>query len=143
MPNPISTLRDALQTDLAAQFPAAEVLSGTRESRSVDKDRISLLWVGATELPGDVVVSSDQFAIRFYPGSPKLRPQAAATSGARDPEELEQAAFDLQDYLQTRQVSYPSAVWFLRVISVTPNYDPEEWYVEASVLAQRSNPAVL
>jgi hypothetical protein len=140
--NPISTFRDLLETDLAAHFPNAEVHSGTRDSRAVDKDRITVLWEGTGELLSDVVTATAQLSVRFYPGSPKLRPQASATSGVRDPQELEQAAYDLQDYLQTKQTAY-SSMWFVRVTAVTPNYDPEEWYVQATLLAQYLNPAVI
>jgi hypothetical protein len=74
--------------------------------------------------------------------SPKVRDDTAG--GVRDPSELEQAAWDLQTFLQGKQVSYGSTgAWFCRLRSVTPDYDPEEWGVEAKVVVMFDNPAVI
>lgn len=140
MANLISTWREAVAADLAAQFPRADVKSGERAGVSRDKARINVFWPGTTEDSGQVVVGRASLIIRYWPQRSK-QPDAAAPA---DPTDLEQAAFDLQDFLQTKQHGYDSAgVWFCRLVSVTPDYDPAEWGVEAVLEAQFTNPAVI
>jgi hypothetical protein len=141
MANPVSTLRAAIAADLALQFPNADVYSGPREGKAVDRDKIAVFWTGTTELLPDVVVATPTLTIRYWPSQPRI--SDAAPGGVRDPSDLEQAAYDLADYLQTRQTSYSSSVWFVRVVAIVPDYDPDEWVVEASVVASMMNPAVI
>jgi hypothetical protein len=141
MPNLISSFRAALVADLAAQFPSAEVLSGPREGRSVDKDRIAVFWPGSAEQSGRVQVGEATIVVRYWPATPKVRDQAV--DGVRDPSPLEQAAWDLQDFLQTKQTAYSATgAWFCRLVSVQPDYDPDEWGVQAVITLQFLNPAV-
>lgn len=140
MSNLVSSLRAALVADLAAQFPSAEVLSGPRSGVSHDKTRIAVFWPGFAEMPSRVVVGEAMLLIRYWPRRPKERNAVSPPN----PTELEQAGWDLADFLQTKQRSYSATgAWFVRVVSVTPNYDPDEWRVEAVLRAQFSNPAVV
>ena len=140
MANLISTFRAALAADLAVQFPNADVVQGSRSGKAVERDKVAVMWGGSTERGAAVVVGNASFLVRYWPASPKLADDS--TSGVRDPGPLEQAAFDLQDFLQTKQTAYDS-VWFFRLVRVTPDYDPEEWGVEAELLLEFDNPAVI
>ena len=142
MPNLITSLREALVADLLVEFPDAEVLSGVRSGKAVDKERLCVFWPGFGELGGRVVVGEARLHIRYWPVSPKVRDDAP--SGVRDPGPLEQAAWDLAQLLQSKQTSYDATgAWFVRLVSCEPDYDPDEWGVEAIVSTMFSNPAVL
>lgn len=142
MTNPVTTLRTALVADLKTRFPAAEVLSGPRAGKSVDKPRIVVFWERSGEQPGRVVVGESRIVIRYWPKTTKVRDDQ--TSGVRDPGELEQAGHDLQAFLQTKQTAYTAAgAWFVRLLGVEPDYDPDEWGVQAVMLVVADNPAVL
>lgn len=139
MANIITSWREAVQADLAAAFPSAEVITGQRAGTSRDKVRIAVHWPGTgEEVP--VEVGSAVLVIRYWPANPKLKTSAPP----QNPADLEQAAFDLQNFFQTKQHGYDAAgVWFCRLLSVTPDYDEEEWGVEAILGAQFTNPAVI
>lgn len=140
MPNLITSWRQAVAAHLAAQFPTAEMEVGNRTGTSRDKIRIGVHWPGTTEDSGQIVVGQATLIIRYWPANPKVRDNGSPP----DPAELEQAAYDLQDFLQTKQHAYDAAgVWFCRLVSVTPDYDPEEWGVEAVLAANFTNPAVI
>lgn len=143
MANVISTLRQSLVADLESQFPDAEVSSGERSGKSADKPRIAVFWPGFAEMGSNVTVGQATMLIRYWPPSPKLRDDSP--SGVRDPSDLEQAAWDLATFLQTKQTQYTAAsgAWFIRLQSVEIDYDPEEWGVQATVVAMFDNPAVI
>lgn len=142
MANLISTFRAALVADLALRFPDAEILSGPRAGRSRDKARLAVFWPGSAEQQGRVDVGEARMLVRYWPPSPRVA--NTSESGTPDPTDLEQAGFDLQDFLQTKQTSYSSSgAWFSRLVSVTPDYDPEEWGVEAVITLWFTNPAVI
>lgn len=141
MANLVTSFRQALEADLRAQYPTAEVLSGPRTGKSKDKPRIAVFWPGSTELPGRVVVGETRLVIRYWPSRPQIRGEQTQVP---DPGELEQAGWDLQTFLQTKQKSYAATgAWFTRLLSVEPDYDPDEWGVEAVLLVQFDNPAVI
>jgi hypothetical protein len=140
MANLVTSWRQALAADLAVQFPNAEMEAGHRTGTSRDKDRIAVFWPGLGEQQGRVVVGEAQLIVRYWPKNPMVRDAGSPMS----PSELEQAAWDLADFLQTKQTSYSATgVWFCRLVSCRPDYDPDEWGVEAIVVAQFTNPAVV
>lgn len=142
MPNSISSFQDALKTDLETAFPTADVYRGERVGKAVDKPKLCVFWQGSGEMPGRVQVGEAQVIVRYWPISAKVRDQAV--DGIRDPAELEQAAWDLQQTLEAKQTAYGAAgIWFVRLTSVRPDYDPNEWGVEATLTMQFSNPATL
>lgn len=141
MPDVVTAFREALGADLAVNFPEAEVMYGSRSGKAVDRAKLALFWAGSTE-QSQVIVGEARFIIRYWPISPKLVNDAP--SGVRDPSELEAAAFALQDYLRSKQTGYPATgAWYSRLLRVTPDYDPEEWGVEAELLVVLNNPAVV
>lgn len=142
MANLIGSFREALAADLALRFPDAEVHQGERTGKAVQKPMLALAWAGTSEEGNEVVVATARFLVRYWPVSAVIRNDAPA--GTRDPSELEQAAWDLAEFLQTKQKSYSSTgAWHSRMLGVTPNYDPEEWGVEAELIVQFTNPAVI
>jgi hypothetical protein len=142
MTNLVTDFREALVADLQLEFPDADVLSGIRTGKAVDRAKIAVFWPGTREMQGRVVVGEARIVVRYWPVSAKVRDQS--TAGVRDPGELEQAAWDLQTFLQTKQTSYgASGAWFCRLVSVEPDYDPDEWGVEAVIAVMFDNPAVI
>lgn len=142
MANLLGQLRAALAADLAVQFPAAEVHQGDRSGKATQTPMIAVVWAGFGEQGDAVVVGESRFLVRYWPASPKVKDDAPG--GVRDPSELEQAAWDLADFLQTKQTAYgASGAWYVRLTGVTPDYDPDEWGVEAELLVKFSNPAVI
>jgi hypothetical protein len=140
--NLAGSFREALAADLALEFPDADVFQGIRVGKAVDRAKLCVFWAGSQEVSATVVVGEARVVVRYWPVSAKVRDDQ--TGGVRDPGELEQAAWDLQTFLQTKQTSYgASGAWFCRLQSVTPDYDPEEWGVEATLLLQFDNPAVI
>jgi len=139
MTNLVSSWREELARDLAAQFDA-EIVNGMRTGTSRDLNRIAVFWPGVREVPGRVVVSEPRLTVRYWPKNPKLR-----TGSPQDPTELEEAGYALMEFLQTKQTAYTetAGVWFFRVQSVTPDYDPDEWGVEAILVANANNVAVI
>lgn len=141
MTNLVTDLRAAIQADLALAFPDAEVTGGARVGKAVDRPKICVFWPGYRERD-TVVVGEAQLKVRYWPVSAKLRDDAP--SGVRDPGELEQAGIDLAEFFQGKQTAYDTTgAWFVRLVSVEPDYDPDEWGVEATVVTMFSNPAVL
>lgn len=140
MANHITDWRVALSNDLATQFPDAEIERGERTGKSVDKDRIAVFWPGFQEQSGRVVVGETRLIVRYWPKQPKVKNNGSP----QDPATLEEAAMDLAAFLQTKLTAYTAqGVWFFRVLSITPDYDPDEWGVEAVLLAMSDNPAVI
>lgn len=140
MANIITSWRNAVAADLAAQFPNAEIENGNRTGTSRDKPRIAVFWPGFNENASVVAVGEATLTVRYWPANPKIRDN----SSPPDPAELEDAGLALADFLQTKQTAYDAAgVWFCRLVSVEPDYDPEEWGVEATLTAQFTNPAVI
>lgn len=142
MANLLGTFRALLAADLTLQWPDAEVHQGERTGKATEKPMLALVWAGFGEQGDAVVVGEARFLVRYWPASPLLRDDAPA--GVRDPSELEQAAWDLADFLQTKQTAYSaSGAWYVRLTGVTPDYDPDEWGVEAELLVKFTNPAVI
>jgi len=139
--NLIGSFRLALGADLAVAFPEAELLYGERTGKAVDKARLSIHWAATTE-QSTVVVGQATFLVRYWPITAELRNDAPLD--VRDPGELEQAAWDLQTFFKSKQTAYPSTgAWYSRLLRVTPDYDPDEWGVEAELLVVFNNPAVV
>lgn len=142
MANLLGTFRAALAADLALRWPDADIHEGERTGKAAERAKLALVWAGFGEQGDAIVVGEARFLVRYWPASPKIRDDAPA--GVRDPSELEQAAWDLADFLQTKQISYgASGAWYVRLTGVTPDYDPEEWGVEADLLVKFTNPAVI
>lgn len=142
MANLVGSFREALAADLAVQFPDADVSQGERTGAATDRAKLTIVWGGTSEQGDQVVVAEARFFVRYWPKSPKLRDDAPG--GVRDPGELEQAAWDLASFLRAKQTAYSSSgAWFSRLMRVTPDYDPEEWGVEAELLVVFDNPAVI
>lgn len=142
MTNLVGSFRQALAADLQLRFPDAEVQQGERSGKATDIAKLAVFWAGSAEESGRVVVGQARVMVRYWPPTPRLRDDAP--NGARDPSELEQAGWDLQDFLQTKQKAYLSTgTWFCRLTRVTPDYDPAEWGVEAEILLMFNNPAVI
>lgn len=141
MPDVIGAFREALGADLVLEFPETEIHHGERTGKATDKAKLALFWTGTTEQT-EVVAAEARFFIRYWPITALLRDDAP--SGTRDPAELEAAAFQLQDFLRSKQTGYPATgAWYSRLVRVTPDYDPEEWGVEAELLVVFDNPAVV
>lgn len=142
MANLITDLREALIADLRLEFPDAEVLAGARSGKAVDRAKLCVFWPGFNENGNRVVVGEARLIVRYWPVTSRLRDDAPA--GVRDPSELEQAGLDLAAFLQTKQTAYnATGAWFVRLVSLEPDYDPEEWGVEATLVTMFSNPAVV
>jgi hypothetical protein len=142
MANIVSDVCDQLAADLALAFPRCDVSRGARTGYAVDRAKACVFWPGFNELGSAVVVGQYQIIVRYWPVTAKLRNDAPA--GVRDPSELEQAALDLAAFLQGKQTAYSDAgAWFIRMQGVQPDYDPEEWGVEARIVLMADNPAVL
>lgn len=142
MANLLGTFRQALAADLAVEFPDADVSQGERTGAAKDRPKVAVVWTGLVEQSDAVVVGDARFLVRYWPVSPKVKDDAPG--GVRDPSELEQAAWDLADFLQTKQTAYSaSGAWYVRLTGVTPDYDPDEWGVEAELLLKFTNPAVI
>lgn len=142
MANLIGSFRQALAADLALRYPDADVYQGERSGKAKERAKAAVFFAGMGELSGRVVVGQGRVIVRYWPASPLLRDDAPG--GVRDPSELETAAWDLADFLQTKQTAYGSTdVWFFRLVRVEADYDPEEWGVEAELLLMFENPAVI
>lgn len=140
MANLIGNWRAALVADLQLQFPDARVASGQRSGVNRDQDLIAVFWPGTAEVEGRVVVGQARLLVRYWPKRPKIRDDQTPS----DPAALEEAGWDLAAFLQTKQTAYTAhGVWFCRLVSCTPDYDPDEWAVEAVLIAQFDNPAVV
>lgn len=136
----LTAWRVALTAHLAAQYPSARVENGQRSGTSRDDPRIAVFWPGFNEQGGRVVVGEASLVIRYWPRNPKIRDAGSPL----DPSELEAAGLGLAEFLQTKQTAYSAqGVWFCRLVSCEPDYDPDEWAVEAIVVAQFTNPAVV
>lgn len=137
----IGPFRLALCADLAVEFPNTEIHQGERTGKATDNPKLAVFWSGTTEQT-EVVAAEARYLIRYWPVTASIRDDAP--SGTRDPAELEAAAFQLQAFCQTRQTSYQSTgAWYSRLLRVTPDYDPEEWGVEAELLVVFNNPSVV
>lgn len=142
MANLLGTFRALLAADLALQFPNADVHQGERTGKATERAKLALVWAGFGEQGDAVVAGEARFLVRYWPASPKVKDDAPG--GVRDPSELEQAAWDLAEFLQTKQTAYDaSGAWYVRLTGVTPDYDPDEWGVEAELLVKFTNPAVV
>lgn len=140
MANIVTDWRNALKAHLVTQYPTAEVENGARSGTSRDKDRIAVFWPGFNEQAGRVQVGETSLVIRYWPKNPKVRDAGSPLN----PAELESAGMLLADFLQTKQTAYSAqGVWFCRLVRCEPDYDPDEWGVEAVVVAQFTNPAVI
>jgi hypothetical protein len=141
LPDVVTAIRVAIGADLQVAFPEAEVVHGNRTGKAVDTAKLAIFWAGSTE-QSTVVVGEARFIVRYWPITAKLRDDAP--SGVREPGELEAAAFALQDFFRSKQTGYPATgAWYSRLLRVTPDYDPEEWGVEAELLVVLNNPAVV
>jgi hypothetical protein len=141
MPDLIGPFRLALAADLQVEFPDAEIHMGSRNGKAIDKPKLALFWTGTGEQT-EVVAANALFTIRYWPVTAILRDDAP--SGVRDPTELEDAAYQLQVFFQTKQVAYPgTGAWYSRLLRIAPDYDPDEWGVEAELLVVFNNPAVI
>jgi hypothetical protein len=141
LPDVVTAFREALGADLLLAFPEAEIMYGSRTGKAVDHPKLAVFWAGSTEQT-EVIVGEARYMVRYWPVSPKLVNDAP--SGVRDPSELEAAAFALQDFFRSKQTSYrATGAWYSRLLRVTPDYDPEEWGVEAELLVVLNNPAVV
>ncbi len=132
----------ALSADLALTFPNTDIHQGERTGKATDKAKLAIFWAGDAEQDGRVVVGQSRYIVRYWPVTPLIRDDAPA--GVRDATPLKQAKVDLQTFFQANQKSYSSTgVWFMRLTRVTPDYDPEEWGVEAELVLWFTNPAVI
>lgn len=136
MSTSIETFRDALQTYLATQLSAANVDAGERAGVSRSGARVVVFWSGFQEWPQDVNNANVTYTIRYWPA----RSKQPATASPPDPDDLEAAALDLMQKLQSVQTSL-SGMDYCRVTSVRPDYDPKEWGVEATLLCWTRSPA--
>lgn len=138
----VTDVRQALAADLELAFPDADVLQGERVGKAVDREKLCVFWPGMQEVGGRVNVGEATLIVRYWPKSPKVRDDSA--SGVRDPGPLEDAAWRLSEFLQTKQTAYTAqGAWFVRMRSCRPDYDPDEWGVEATLTLMFDNPAVL
>jgi hypothetical protein len=140
MANVITDWRGALIDQLASSFPAAEVKPGRRQGVSRDKDRIHVFADPWTRDAAREVIARPVMLIRYWKKRDKLpTPEAPA-----DPEELEQAALDLLDALRPIQ-ALPTLErpWYFTVETVRVDEDPEEWGVEARLVAFTANEATI
>lgn len=138
--SPVAQWVALLMADLAVAFDTAEVLEGERSGVSHDMDRIAVFDTGLEEMAGRVVVGQTRVHVRYWPARSRL----PGDETPADPTVLTQAAHDLAAFLQAKQASYAATgVWFSRMLSCVTDRDPAEWGVEAIVLLQFDNPAVI
>lgn len=116
------------------------MVSGNRTGSVTDMDTIAVFWPGLEEWQNAVVVGQAELRIRYWPKKPIVN----ADSSTLDPTRLEDVGVGLAAFFQTKQTSYSATgVWFCRLVSVLPDYYPDEWGVEARLFAQFDNPAVI
>jgi hypothetical protein len=128
----------ALIAYLKLEFPEAEVIDGERSGVSRDKDRLCVFWPGSQE-DGNVNYSHESMVIRFWPARSKQ-----PTDNPDDPTPLRKAGMDLRIALQAVQT--PGSLvadLYCRLVSVQPDYDPQEWGIEAVLYSWTLNPATL
>jgi hypothetical protein len=131
----LTSWRAALVAHLETAFPNAEVISGRRAGVSRDLDRLCVFWPGWQEDAADVYFARPSMIVRYWPARSKQ-----PTDNPNDPGQLEQAAIDLMTSLET--VQKPGDLvpnLYCRVARVTPDYDPEEWGVEAELTSWTVN----
>jgi hypothetical protein len=140
MANVVSDWRQALVTALATSFPNAEVKSGQRQGVSRDKDRINVFFGGWNRSQDRAVLAQPTMIVRAWKSDSKI-PDSAWPN---DPTELEQLSIDLLAALRAIQ-ALPTLTrpWFFNVDSVTIDEDPEEWGVEARLVAWTQNLATV
>lgn len=141
MANLITSWREALVSYLTVEFPDAEVLSGERSGVSRDKPRISVFMPadGLKQFDRDGAMATVVMIVRYWP----KRGKQPAPGSPVDPTGLEQAVWDLATALEPVRSSGLSTSDDLtfEVSSIEPDYDPDEWGVEATLVGWTSNPA--
>lgn len=141
MANLISTWRLALVSYLTTEFPNADVLSGERTGVSRDKPRICVFMPtdGLKQFERDGAMATVVMVVRYWPKRGK-QPQPGSPL---DPTDLEQAVWDLATSLEQVRSSGLSTSDDLtfEVPSIEPDYDPDEWGVEATLVGWTRNPA--
>jgi hypothetical protein len=140
MANVVSDWREALVTALATAFPNAEVKSGQRQGVSRDKDRVNVFFGGWQRSQDRAVLAQPTMIVRAWKSDSKI----PGATWPNDPEELEQLSIDLLTALRAIQ-ALPTLTrpWFFNVDSVTIDTDPEEWGVEARLVAWTANLAAI
>lgn len=138
MSNPITDLRQALVTLLAAAFPDAEVVGGYRDSVSRDKDRICVFWETSPTAP-NVNYAQPRMRIRYWKKLPRLGP--AQKQVPRDDGPLEQAYWDLAGTLMPVRASLLPGIVYFEVALVAPVRD--QFAIEATLTVHLQNPAAL
>lgn len=135
----VSEWREAVVEHLASAFPDAEVLSGRRAGVSRDRDRIAVFWPGWRASQRDYTLATPSLTIRYWPA----RSKQPSTTSPPDPAVLEDAGVALMlAFRNTRKAGDfvdGLACW---LDEVAPDYDDEEWKVEAVLKAVALNPAV-
>lgn len=142
MANILSSWRSALVSALATQFPNADVGTGVRVGVSRDKDRIRVFAdpVEQGHLGDRIVVGTPRLIVRYW----KQQSIQPPPDTPADPTELEQARFDLETFLETKQASLGvSGLWFFQIESVKIDEDPNEWGIEAKLVGFTKNYAAI
>lgn len=138
MANLISDWRDAIVTVLEAAFPNAEIVSGDRSGVPA-RELIAVFFDGYQRQPGRAAVAEPKLVIRYWPVSHRLPGRTP-----RDPAELEQASVDLMLALEPVQATLAvDDLWYFMVDSVRPDYDPDEWGIEARLTGYAKNIAAV
>ena len=125
--NLLTDARVAIIEKLAAAFPSARIVSGERAAGATSSPTIAVHIEGYRRQPSRAVVAIPVLIIRYWPARDRL-----PKTDPRDPTALEQACSDLMLALEPHQGSLEVPdLWYFLVDSVVPDYDPEEWGVEA------------
>lgn len=112
----------------------ADVVAGEREGvHRGEKDLLAVWWPGWDERSRDISLAQPTLTIRYFPSIHRLPPNATPT----DPGPLEQAADALlAAFPRSKQGANVFATDVAcRITSIRPDYSPERWRVEASMVA--------
>ncbi len=119
---------------LAAQFPAADVVRGERDGVwRDDQDLIAVWWPGWDTLTRDIALATPTLALRYFP----RRSTQPADATPADPDVLLDAADALIAKLSrtTQAVGFFTSGLSCRLSSIRPNYAPDVWRIEATLIA--------
>lgn len=136
MANIITEFRQALMTQLAESFREADVRAGRRDGVSRDRDRIHVFFDRWEILADHYQVARPVMLVRYW----KARSEVPQSDWPVDPEPLEQASVDLLAALRAvQELPTLTRPWYFNIDYVRIDDDPEEWGVEARLLAFTAN----
>lgn len=131
----VSDWRAAVQEHLATSFPRATVVGGERTEgvSKREKDLICVWFPGWNVIESDTTLAQPTLLIRMFPKKSPLDRRSVPD----DPQPLEDAAMELvRAFPRATQVGgFFVANLSCRLTTCVPDYAPENWQVNATLLA--------